>query len=182
MTLAILRPLAAVAVLATLATPVLAKPASLAQRLQALEDQEAIRGVLERYFEYQESGQTKAFAALFAKDGELVLRRGVSRGGPAGILASMSRTPTTTDAPRARGPRGMRHILSNVHITISGDAATAESRWTMLVAGDDNRARLGGTGRYVDKLVREDGQWKFQKRVIARDIPIDVEGANPATE
>jgi hypothetical protein len=38
---------------------------------------------------------------------------------------------------------------------------------------------VGGSGRYIDKLVRENGEWKIQKCVIARDIPLDVEGANP---
>ena len=65
----------------------------------------------------------------------------------------------------------MRHVLSNVHIDLNGDTATAKSRWTMLVMTDDNRARLGGTGTYCDKLVREKGEWKFQQRMIYCEMP-----------
>jgi hypothetical protein len=182
---------------------VAAQQPTVAERLQRLEDKEAIQSILERYFEYQESGQTEAFANLFAKDGELILRRGATTGGPAGILRSMSRganrsaadaaapaSPPATGAASAPSTgaarpslEGMRHILSNVHIEVKGDTATASSRWTMLVPGEDNRTtRIGGSGRYVDKLVRENGEWKFQKRVIARDIPFDKEGANPPVD
>jgi hypothetical protein len=65
---------------------------------------------------------------------------------------------------------------------LSGDTATAMSRWTMLVQGEDNRTRVGGSGRYGDKLVRENGQWKFQQRILYRDLPLTdtPNGAVPA--
>jgi hypothetical protein len=40
---------------------------------------------------------------------------------------------------------------------------------------------VGGTGRYVDKLVRENGEWKFLRRVLYRDLPADPEG-NPKVD
>jgi hypothetical protein len=111
----------------------------------------------------------------------LILRRGHLKGGPAGILASMTRGSTGAD--RANAPAsGMKHILSNVYLDVNGDTATAMSRWTLFVPTEDNRTRVGGIGRYGDELVREDGEWKFQRRVIYRDIPvIDAPRADPAT-
>jgi uncharacterized protein (TIGR02246 family) len=163
------------------ATIVVADEPSMAERLQRLEDREAIRALLERFFEFQESRDFKAFANLFTTDGELILRRGHLKGGPAGILAAMTRGSTGAD--RANAPAsGMKHILSNMYIDVNGDTATAMSRWTLLVPTEDNRTRVGGTGRYGDELVREDGEWKFQRRVIYRDIPvIDAPRAEPAT-
>lgn len=167
----------------------IAKEPSVAERLQKMEDKEAIRSLLERYFEYQESRDFDAFANLFSKDGELVLRRGTSKGGPAGIRAGMGGGGAARGAERetpraanANSPaRNMRHILSNVHIELNGDTATAMSRWTMLVQAEDNRTRVGGTGRYGDKLVRENGQWKFQQRILYSDIPGNGEsGQRPA--
>lgn len=149
---------------------------SMAERLQRLEDKEAIRDLLERFFEYQETQNFEAFANTFAQDGEMYLRVGHTTGGPKGILASMNRRPNRandTDGDEAAKPRSrnMRHVLSNVHIELNGDTATAKSRWTMLIMTEDNRARVGGTGEYCDKLVRENGEWKFQQRVIYCEIP-----------
>jgi hypothetical protein len=181
------RPLMAAAVLAafalTGAANVAAEESSMAKRLQRLEDREAIRVLLERFFEFQEGRNFKAFANLFAKDGEMLLRQGHLKGGPTGILASMTRGSTGADAAKApaSGRRHMRHILSNVYIDVRGDTATAMSRWTMLVSTEDNRTRVGGTGRYSDKLVREKGEWKIQRRVIYRDIPVvDDPSGDPA--
>lgn len=154
---------------------------SLEQRLQRLEDKEAIAALLERFFEYQETGEIGKYASLFAKDGELILRRGRSSGGPEGILAAMTR-----DSRQARGGTAnairMRHVLSNVHVELQGDTATAQSRFTLLSVGEDNVPRFGGSGRYKDELVRENGEWKIRKRVIFRDLPLDLEGANPVKE
>jgi ketosteroid isomerase-like protein len=151
---------------------------SMAERLQRLEDKEAIHALLERYFEFQESRNFDAFANLFSKDGELILRRGTTTGGPAGIRASFSREPARANAnanadSQGAAARDMRHILSNVHIVVNGDTATAMSRWTLLAQSEDGRTRVGGTGRYEDKLVRENGEWKFQRRFLHRDLPVD---------
>jgi hypothetical protein len=187
------RPLVAAAMLAAIAASGCATaPAGqsgVAERLQALEDKEAIHALLERFFEYQETRQIENYANLFAKDGEMILRRGRTSGGPAGIIASMTRGGSAAGgaanapaAPAAAPAIRMRHILSNVHVEVKGDVATAQSRFTLISVGDDNRPRVGGSGRYRDDLVRENGQWKILKRVIYRDIPLDVEGANPEPE
>lgn len=164
---------ASAAAVATLhAVPVTAQEPSLQARLQALEDKEAVRTTLERYTQYQEARDYESYSRLFAADGELVLRRETATGGPPGILATMLRDYASAGAPG--GPlEGMRHLLSNVRIDVNGDTATAESRWTMLMPNEDGGARVGGTGRYIDTLVREDGEWRFKRRVIARDIPAD---------
>ncbi|TAK98426.1 MAG: nuclear transport factor 2 family protein [Rhodospirillaceae bacterium] len=51
-------------------------------------------------------------------------------------------------------------------ITVSGDTATARS--TIHEFGDraDHSGRMAFTGVYDDKLVKMDGQWKFQSRVF----------------
>jgi hypothetical protein len=183
------RPLVAAAMLAAVAASGCATAPSqqtgMAERLQALEDKEAIHALLERFFEYQETRQIENYANLVAKDGEMILRRGRTSGGPAGIIASMTRGGGSAAGGGENAPAPairMRHILSNVHIEVKGDAATAQSRFTLISVGDDNRPRVGGSGRYRDDLVRENGEWKIRKRVIYRDIPLDVEGANPEPE
>jgi hypothetical protein len=177
------RPLIAAVMLAVAAASGCATPgqqATLAQRVRLLEDKQAITTLLERFFEYQETRQMVNYANLFAKDGEMILRQGRSSGGPAGILGQRGANATNTPVPAST--IRMRHILSNVYIDVKGDTAEAQSRFTLLSVDDDNRPRLGGSGRYKDDLVRENGQWKILKRVIYRDLPLDLENANPEPE
>jgi hypothetical protein len=177
------RPLIAAVTLAAAAASGCATPgqqAGLAERVQLLEDRQAIAALLERFFEYQETRQMVNYANLFAKDGEMILRRGRTSGGPAGILGQ--RGTDEADTPAPANTIRMRHILSNVHIEVQGDTAEAQSRFTLLSVGDDNRPRVGGTGRYRDDLVRENGEWKILRRVIYRDLPLDLESANPEPE
>jgi uncharacterized protein (TIGR02246 family) len=139
--------------------------ASLASRLQRLEDIEEIRMVLTDYGRYLDARDLAAYSRLFAKDGEWVGGFGSAKG-PASILEFMQKNLGT-------GPnRGNTyHILSNFMIDVKGDTATAWSRWTFITPGPDGKPTLSQAGRYDDTLVREDGHWKFKKRVASNDIP-----------
>jgi len=69
------------------------------------------------------------------------------------------------------------HLLSNFVITVSGDNATAWSRWAFVVPGAQG-ATIAQAGRYDDTLVRENGRWRFKKRVASNDTAAP---AGPAT-
>lgn len=161
-------------VLLTFSVPVVrAADDGIEARLQKLEDTEAIRQLFDRYIELNESRNYAEYSKLFARDGELVLRRG-SATGPAAIEEMLVKN---FGGSNARGPlAGSSHILSNIKINVTGNTASATSRWTLLVPTEENRARLGGTGHYGDKLVKENGVWKFKQRIVYRDIPADKEG------
>jgi uncharacterized protein (TIGR02246 family) len=139
--------------------------ASLAARLQRLEDLEEIRTLLLDYGRFLDSRDLPAYSKLFAKDGEWVGGFGSARG-PAGILAFMEKNLGT-------GPNRTNtyHILSNFEIEVKGDTATAWSRWTFVVPGPDGKPVISQAGRYDDILVREDGRWKFKRRTASNDIP-----------
>jgi ketosteroid isomerase-like protein len=138
---------------------------ALASHLQRLEDMEEIRTVLLDYGRFLDSRDLAAYSRLFAKDGEWVGGFGSARG-PAGIQAFMEKNLGT-------GPnRGNTyHILSNFEIDVKGDTATAWSRWTFITPGADGKPVISQAGRYDDTLVREDGHWKFKRRVASNDIP-----------
>ena len=53
-------------------------------------------------------------------------------------------------------------------ITVKGDTATAWSRWAFVVPGQQG-ATIAQAGRYDDELVRQNGRWKFKKRVASND-------------
>jgi hypothetical protein len=157
--------------------PAVAQEETVLERLQRIEDKEAIRTLLERFFEYQETGNREAYGDLFAENGEMLLRRGHLTGGPEGIRGPAR--PNRTEANADAETEPTRHILSNIYIEVDGDTATAQSRWTMLVPLEEpNRFRLGGSGRYCDKLVRENGEWKILQRIIYCQVPEGMEPVN----
>jgi hypothetical protein len=67
------------------------------------------------------------------------------------------------------------HMLGQSLIKVDGDKAGAD---TYFIASIRKVAKEGGEvlnqmgGRYVDALVREDGQWKIKKRICVHDWSI----------
>jgi len=139
-------------------------PDSVAARLRALEDREEIRLLLLDYGRHLDSRDFKAYASLFATDGEWVGGFGTVKS-PAAIQAFMEKNLGT-----APNRASNYHLLSNFVITVQGDTASAWSRWAFIVP-EANGARVAQAGRYDDALVRENGRWKFKKRVASNDTP-----------
>ena len=151
-------------------TPAASGSDSVAARLRALEDREEIRLLLLDYGRHLDSRDLKAYAALFAADGEWIGGFGTVRGRD-NIQAFMEKNMGT-------GPNraGNYHLLSNFVITVQGDTATAWSRWAFVVP-EASGARIAQAGRYDDTLVRENGRWRFKRRVASNDTP--PPGAKP---
>ena len=156
-----------VVVFATAPAPVAQAPATaaadtVAARLRALEDREEIRRLLLDYGRHLDSRDLKAYASLFAVDGEWVGGFGTVQGRD-NIQAFMEKNMGT-------GPNraGNYHLLSNFVIAVQGDTATAWSRWAFVVP-DASGARIAQAGRYDDTLVRENGRWRFKRRVASND-------------
>jgi uncharacterized protein (TIGR02246 family) len=138
---------------------------SIAARLQRLEDMEEIRTLLLDYGRFLDSRDLVAYSRLFAKDGEWVGGFGSARG-PDEILAFMRKNLGT-----GTNSSNTFHILSNFEIATDRDTATAWSRWTYITPGADGKPVISQAGRYDDVLVRENGRWKFKRRVASNDIP-----------
>lgn len=136
--------------------------AAVTDRLQRLEDEAEIRALLLDYGRHLDDRDFAAYSSLFAQDGEWVGGFG-SVAGPANIQAFMEENMGT-------GPNtaGNYHLMSNFVIDVDGDTATAWSRWAFIVPGERGAA-ISQAGRYDDTLVREDGHWRFQRRVASND-------------
>jgi uncharacterized protein (TIGR02246 family) len=132
--------------------------------LQRLEDRAAIERLLIEYGRTLDARDFKGYSELFAKDGVWSGGMGTVQG-PAAIKTFMEKA--------IPGPNAAHnfHILSSFAIDVNGDTAIAWSRWTFMVPGPNNTAVAAQSGRYDDTLVREDGRWKFKKRVASNDIP-----------
>ena len=136
---------------------------SLATRVQLLEDKEEIRTLLIDYGRLLDARDFAGYSRLFAKDGEWVGGFGSTQG-PAAIQAFMEKNipgPNTSQT---------YHIMSNFEIQVHGDSATAWSRWAYVTPGPDRRPVIAQGGHYDDTLVRENGHWKFKRRVASNDI------------
>jgi hypothetical protein len=140
---------------------------SLAARIQRLEDIEEIRALLTNYGRFLDAHDLVSYSHLFSRDGEWVGGFGSAKG-PAGIQAFMEKN---LGPGPSRKPGSTFHILTNFIIDVHGDTATAWSRWLFVTTGPDNRPTPAMGGHYDDTLVREDGHWKFRRRVAVNDIP-----------
>ncbi len=149
---------------------VAAEKESIETRLQNFEDRVQIHQLLMDYGHYLDQRNFAAFSKLFAeKGGEWIGGMGKAKG-PETIQKLMEETIGTNT-------KGMStpnfHVFANESIKLNGDQASALSKWIFVVAGDANRPQLVYLGHYDDLLVRENGHWKFQKRVVYSDIPAD---------
>jgi hypothetical protein len=138
-----------------------------ADRLQRLEDIEAIRRVLVAYGRHLDRRDFAAYAALFARNGVWDGGFGAATG-PAEIQAMMERT---IGGNLIEGPQKNYHLMSSFDVEVEGDQGRAWSRWTFVALDAENRPRVLYAGRYDDEMVREDGRWKFELRRVSGDLP-----------
>ena len=69
-----------------------------------------------------------------------------------------------------RRPGTFRMLLTNPHIVVIGDAATADVIWTGVnSASVQSLPQIVEQGREHDELVKRDGHWYFKHRVITSD-------------
>jgi 3-phenylpropionate/cinnamic acid dioxygenase small subunit len=144
-----------------------AQVSSLEERLGRLEDLESIRKLFVLYKRHLDARDWHAYSLLFAREGEWIGGTG-SAVGPAAIEAMLSeRLGANAPAP---GPTHF-HLVGLPEIELDGDRATAEVPWALIVRGAEDVPELTLWGHYDDELVREDGEWRFARRVAATDVP-----------
>ena len=69
-----------------------------------------------------------------------------------------------------RRPGAFRMLLTNPHIVVIGDAATADVIWMGVnSASVQSLPQIVEQGREHDELVKRDGHWYFKHRVITSD-------------
>jgi ketosteroid isomerase-like protein len=136
---------------------------SVETRLQRFVDKDAIQSVLLEYGRALDSRDFTAYSNLFASDGEWVGGFGAVKG-PANIKAFMEKNMGT-----GGNTTNNYHLLSNFVITVTGDTATAWSRWAFVQPQSSGGAVIAQAGRYDDTFVRENGVWKFKKRTASND-------------
>ena len=142
---------------------------ALVARIEALEAREAIRALWAEYGRTLDARDFVAFSKLFARNAEFGSGPGAAKG-PAAIGAFLEKA-IGTNYPDSKGKNF--HLYFNESIEVKGDHATAISKGGYVMATPDNtKADFLLLAEYRDELVKEDGQWKFLKRVIVGEIPV----------
>jgi 3-phenylpropionate/cinnamic acid dioxygenase small subunit len=140
---------------------------SVEDRLRRLEDREEIRQLIQAYRRSLDARDLTAYGLLFAADGEWLGGTGYAKS-PAGITAMLEeRLPgNTSDSGQSSW-----HLVTEPAIALHGDQATGDVTWALVARDDDDAPTLRLLGHYQDTYVREDGRWRFQRRIAHTDIP-----------
>ena len=140
---------------------------SVEARLGRLEDREAIRRLFLDYRRHLDQKDFRAYAELFARDGEFIA--GTMRAkGPDAIFELVDGMLGTLLTERGGDDV---HLVANDTIELDGDRATAEVTWVYILRGEGDVPVIAKLGHYNDVLTREDGRWKFLRREAPTDIP-----------
>jgi hypothetical protein len=146
----------------------MSKHEALESRVKELEDREEIRQLLMDYGRFLDQRDFRSFSELFAKtDGEWIGGMGQAKGSKA--IRELMESTIGRDTSMTQSC----HLFTNETIHVNGDQATALTKWVFVVPGESNRPQMFFLGHYEDSMIREDGRWRFLRRVVRADIPRD---------
>jgi ketosteroid isomerase-like protein len=136
---------------------------AMAERLQRLEDREQILELLTAYGMTLDRRDFDAFGRLFAEDATYGSPRAPTHG-RAAIQASLEKTLTSNPSNL---PAPNSHLLFNPSIHVDGDKATAQSKGAYTAPDAATKStQMVFFVTYEDKLVRRNGRWLFQERLL----------------
>ncbi|HWL63716.1 MAG TPA: nuclear transport factor 2 family protein [Steroidobacteraceae bacterium] len=141
---------------------------AMVERLQQLEDREAILELMAAYGATLDRRDFTAFGKLFAEDAGY----GNGPGAAQGRAAIQAQLESIIGSNPSNLPAPNFHLFFNPSIHIEGDTARA----TSLGAYTAPDAASGSTRMvffvsYEDWLVKRDGRWLFQRRVTGSGTP-----------
>jgi hypothetical protein len=152
------------------ATAARAAEPSLAERLQRVKDRQEIYALMMDYGFAITGRNAPELARLFARDGVWKGNVGEAKG-PAEIQEMLE--ITIAKIPPGQEHTGGFHIMSNVEVDLQGDAATSRSRWMWVVPSQTGYPIGQRSGHFEDKLVRENGVWRFAHRLTVTELPLE---------
>ena len=144
---------------------------ALTARLKVLEDKEAIGDVLIAVRPRAGLPRLQDLRRPLLQGWILVGGLGKVTGGPQAIYDFMTSRIGGGGGNAAARPIGFGstyHIMSSFEISVTGDTATAASRWAFVSAARGPGIQVAG--RYEDTLVRENGAWKIRSRQAFNDL------------
>ena len=135
-----------------------------------IEDRFAINDLFVRYTTALDAGDVDTIVGCFTEDGSLESPVVGKYTGREGIRAFSERFA----AMHRRGVQ-LRHVISNLAMTVDGDSAHATCYLTNIIT-IDGKSQLMPPGRYDCDLRRVGGAWLFHNRLVILDAPFDLPG------
>ena len=141
-------------------------------RLRCLEDREEIRQLLVNYGRTLDQKDFAGFSKLFTENAEY----GV---GGTNVTKGAAAIGRQLEEVMRKNPSGLRspgfHLFVNELIQVKGDEATAVSKGFYVVPNEANTPFIAMLATYNDVLIRENGRWKFKRRLVHGDLPAPPE-------
>ena len=143
-----------------------------ADSLEAIADRTLIRELMDRYGLVHDSGSPEEYADLFTAEGEIAVAPGgppIVKGRQALIEQARRDHDRFGNEPAANGKTTsiMRHLISNSQITLTGaDTAAGTCYVTTVVKKGDVGPAILSISRYTDRYVKQNGEWRIQRREI----------------
>jgi hypothetical protein len=164
--------------------------ADIERRLRAIEDRQEIYDVMMRYALGLDTSDPELYASVFTEDAYLNVA-GIEYRGHKTIKDMIAGFRARADfSKRVPDPHGLifgpvRHVVTNLSMSIKGDTATAESYSVEIASGGRNEKGQGqfqkiiNVCRYQDDLTKRTGKWLIAKRLIIGDLygklpPLDM--------
>lgn len=155
----------------------------------ALETQRRVEHLLNRYVECLADDALEHWPDFFVTDAcryEIITRENTERGMPLAIMLCTSHGMLVDRVVSLRQAniyprRWFRHLLSNVVIhSVDDNGLTVHSSFVVFQTRNSGETTIFSAGKYVDRIVRHDGQLKFaDKRVILDTHRVDTLLVNP---
>ena len=135
------------------------------------------------YAEYADVLDTEQFERwpeLFTDDAfyDVIPRENYERDMPLAIMSCESRAMMQDRVRAIREtlmfePRYIRHLISSIRIRPEGDGmVSVTANYAVLETLIDEMTKVLNAGRYVDKLVREDGELRFNEKRCVYDSSV----------
>lgn len=134
---------------------------ALTRRIEALEDELALRDVLMQYCLAADSGDSKAGALLFDQNCNVDIDAAVFMKGSAEVKASLESNAHQSMLPR------MAHITGPFRIQVKGAQAVATGYMTLFIKSETTAIARQSMGRW--EFEKRQGQW-FIKNRVARSV------------
>ncbi len=136
----------------------------------SIEDRFAIQDLFIRYATALDGGNVDGVVSCFAEGASMESPVvGVKTG-----LAEIRAFAERFSAFQASGAQ-LRHILTNFAITVDGDTARVTC-YLVNILTRNGESRMGPPGRYDCRLVRVNGEWLFQYRLVVLDGVFNMDG------
>ncbi len=138
--------------------------------LAAIADRLAIEDLFVRYTTALDRGDVETIVQCFTEDGALESPV-VGRYAGHDAIREFGRRYARFHESGAQ----LRHVISNLAVTIDGERATATC-YLLTALTRDGRSEMLPPGRYECDLAKVAGQWLFRRRLVILDLPLQLDG------